>query len=78
MIEWPAQRVKVADLKPFEKNPRTITPAAYGRLRDKIERLGFNSPIVATHDLRIIGGQNFTDKHAIHAETGQAFDARRK
>ena len=56
MIEWPIERVKVSQLKPFDKNPRTITPQAYASLKDKIERLGFNNPIQATHDYRIIGG----------------------
>lgn len=53
---WPTKMVKVDALVPYERNPRKITPKALERLKGKIQRLGFNSPIVATHDLRIIGG----------------------
>ena len=56
LIQWPTKIVDIDELKPYERNPRKISREKYRRLKRKIQRLGFNSPIVATHDLRIIGG----------------------
>ena len=54
--EWPIKRVAISDLRPYERNPRTISPQAFERLKNKIAEVGFNVPLIATHDLRLIGG----------------------
>jgi hypothetical protein len=55
-VKWSKKTVKVKDLKPYERNPRRITEDAYGRLKKSLSENGYNQRIIATKDLRIIGG----------------------
>jgi DNA modification methylase len=55
-IKWKQSEVAVADLVPYERNPRRISDKAFQRLVDKIKRNGYHQRILATKDLRIIGG----------------------
>ena len=55
-ITWNERNVLLSQLKPFERNPRKISRAAYKRLKDAIGRVGYHQRILATQDLRIIGG----------------------
>lgn len=41
-ITWTTEKRKTVDLKHFEKNPRTITPAAMAKLKDRIKKRGFH------------------------------------
>ena len=53
---WPEKTVKVADLRPLEKNPRKISAVEYKKLVERIREEGLHNRIRATADLRIIGG----------------------
>jgi DNA modification methylase len=55
-IKWQAKTVQVADLKPYEKNPRKISLADYQKLLDSLRQDGYHQRILATPDLRVIGG----------------------
>lgn len=56
MIKWTEKTVKVKDLTPFERNPRRISTEAYERLKKSITENGYHQRVLATKDLRIIGG----------------------
>ncbi len=56
IIEWVEQTVKVGDLVPYERNPRKISKEAFARLVDNIKKNGYHQRILATPDLRVIGG----------------------
>ena len=56
LIEWKERKVKVSALKPYERNPRRISEAAFKRLVEGIRRNGYHQRIIATPDLRVIGG----------------------
>jgi Mg2+ and Co2+ transporter CorA len=56
IIQWATVRRKVNSLKPYERNPRKITPEAYERLKQKMIRNGFHGGIKATKEGLIIGG----------------------
>ncbi len=55
-LEWHEKTVAVKDLRPFERNPRTITKQDYNKLLASLKKLGQFTPLTATPDLRIIGG----------------------
>ena len=55
-IEWREHIVAVDQLKPFEQNPRTITDEAFKTLKKSLKETGYHQRILATPDLRIIGG----------------------
>ena len=55
-IQWLPRNVPVSDLKPFEKNPRKITPDDFDKLKRSITEDGYHQRILATPDLRVIGG----------------------
>ncbi len=55
-LVWSTQRIKVSDLKPYERNPRRITKDKYQKLVESIQRLGYMTPIIAQPDGTIIGG----------------------
>jgi hypothetical protein len=40
MIKWTEKTVKVSALKPFERNPRKISEADYGRLKKSLTENG--------------------------------------
>jgi DNA modification methylase len=55
-ITWHEQTVDVADLKPYERNPRRISKESYERLLSSLRDNGYHQRIIAQPDLRIIGG----------------------
>lgn len=55
-IQWLPKKVPVTSLKPFEKNPRKITPKDLENLKRSITEDGYHQRIIATPDLRVIGG----------------------
>lgn len=55
-IEWIEREVAVADLKPYERNPRRISKEAFARLVSDLRLNGYHQRIIATPDLRVIGG----------------------
>lgn len=56
MISWAEKTVKVNELKPYEKNPRRISEQAFTKLKSSLKDLGYHQRIIATPDLRVIGG----------------------
>jgi len=56
VVTWNEKNVLLSELRPFERNPRKISRASYKRLKDAIGRVGYHQRILATQDLRIIGG----------------------
>lgn len=55
-ITWTAKEVDVADLKPYDRNPRTITKEAYARLVTRIKEEGFRTPITTDGKGTILAG----------------------
>lgn len=56
MLQWNERVVAVDDLKPFERNPRKISAKQLAKLKASLAENGYHQRIIATHDLRIIGG----------------------
>lgn len=56
MIEWHEYILRVDVLKPYERNPRRITKKQYDRLKKAIAEVGFHTPLLATHDFKLIAG----------------------
>lgn len=56
MIRWTEKTVSVAELRPYERNPRIISDAAYERLKASLKENGYHQRIIAQPDLRVIGG----------------------
>jgi hypothetical protein len=56
MIKWSEKTVKGSALKPFERNPRKISEAHYERLKRSLKENGYHQRVLATKDLRILGG----------------------
>jgi ParB-like chromosome segregation protein Spo0J len=57
--QWPAAKVerrKPGDLKPFERNARTHTPAQIGEVANSISKWGFTFPILIDENDGIIAG----------------------
>ena len=54
--EWECRKVKLNDILPNDKNPRTITKEKFERLKKKIEEVGFHSPIKVDNNGVILGG----------------------
>ena len=48
--------MRLSELRPFEKNPRTITESEYAKLKRSIAEDGYHSRIKVTADLRVVGG----------------------
>jgi hypothetical protein len=48
--------VNVSALNPFVRNPRRIRENAYKRLQKSLSESGYHQRIIATKDLRVIGG----------------------
>lgn len=67
--EWEVVPVKVKDLIPNPKNPRTITKENFERLKRKIKRQGFRSAIQVDNDGIILGGNQ---RYAALMEMGYA------
>lgn len=53
---WVSKSVRIDELKPFEKNPRQISPEHFTKLVNSLIQDGYHQRIIATKDLRIIGG----------------------
>jgi len=56
MIKWTERTVKVKDLKPYERNPRRISQDAFNRLKKSLTKNGYHQRIIASKDLRVVGG----------------------
>lgn len=56
MINWTEKLVNIDELKPYERNPRTISKSAFQKLKASITDSGYHQRIIATPDLRVIGG----------------------
>lgn len=56
MITWTERKVALADLIPYERNPRKITKAAFERLKASIAAMGYHQRIIVQPNLRVIGG----------------------
>lgn len=55
-IKWVEIEVHLSQLRPFEKNPRTITEEQFARLKQSLLEDGYHSRIKVTSDMRLIGG----------------------
>ena len=56
MLHWKNETRLIGDLKPYQFNPRKITENELDKLRDSIERNGYNSPILIDTDNTIVAG----------------------
>jgi ParB-like chromosome segregation protein Spo0J len=56
VIKWTEKTVKVKDLKPYERNPRRISEKDYERLKKSLTENGYHQRVLATRDLRVLGG----------------------
>lgn len=50
------EKIKLADLKPADYNPRTITPEELKRLRSSIKKFGQVENLVVNKDMTLISG----------------------
>lgn len=56
-ITWTTVRAKLADLIPWEQNPRAMTESDAEAVRQSLDEFGVVDPLVANHDRRsLIGG----------------------
>lgn len=55
-INWTVEKRKVADLKLWAKNPRTITEANYERLKQRIVDRGFHDVLKIDTDGTVLSG----------------------
>jgi ParB-like chromosome segregation protein Spo0J len=55
-IEWHVEKRKVADLIPFEKNPRSITEEGLKTLGESFDEIGMAQPINIDIDNTILSG----------------------
>jgi ParB-like chromosome segregation protein Spo0J len=55
-IKWNLQRLRLANLKPYPKNPRTLSKSQEKLLRESLSKFGLATPIVVNLDGTIIGG----------------------
>lgn len=56
ILDWIDREVKISELKPFENNPRRISKEDYEKLKKSLAQDGYHQRILATEDLRIVGG----------------------
>ena len=61
MLTWHPIKIKLADLKPFDRNPRTITDSKFESLKKSLDDLGEFNPLVVDYDQRTIlsGNQRY-------------------
>jgi site-specific DNA-methyltransferase (adenine-specific) len=61
MLTWHPIKIKLADLKPFDRNPRTITASKFESLKKSLDDLGEFKPLVVDFDKQTIlaGNQRF-------------------
>jgi len=50
------KQIPISDLKPYEKNPRTHSPAQIEQIRKSIREFGFTNPILVDEDGLIVAG----------------------
>jgi DNA modification methylase len=62
-LKWHIEKRKVKDLKIWEENPRSITPEAFEKLKDRIRKRGFHDVIKIDIDNTILSGNQ--RKHAL-------------
>jgi DNA modification methylase len=55
-LVWHIEKRKVADLKNWDENPRTITPEAFEKLKDRIRKRGFHDVVKIDIDDTILSG----------------------
>lgn len=55
-LQWVEKTVHLAEISPFEKNPRKITEEQFIKLKASLIRLGQFRPLLVTHDLKLAGG----------------------
>lgn len=55
-MNWKIKKVKVSQLKEWDKNPRNLTTKGLADLKLSIERFGIAEPLVCNTDLTLIGG----------------------
>jgi site-specific DNA-methyltransferase (adenine-specific) len=55
-IQWHEAMLPLKELRPFERNPRTITEAQFRKLKESLLEDGYHSRIKVTRDFRVIGG----------------------
>lgn len=55
-LEWTEQEVNIEALKPYYRNPRTITKDAFERLKRRITKAGYKARIEVDADMTIISG----------------------
>lgn len=55
-MKWKTQKIKVSNLKEFEKNPRKMTKKGLSDLKKSIQKFGLAEPIVVNTDMTICGG----------------------
>lgn len=55
-MNWKLKRIKVSELKEFNKNPRQFTTKGMEDLKKSISKFGIAEPIVCNNDFEIIGG----------------------
>jgi DNA modification methylase len=61
MIQWTEKTVPVSALKPYERNPRTISKGARDKLKSSIVDLGYHQRCIVQPDMRLIGGHQRLD-----------------
>lgn len=55
-IDWNPQKVKVADLKEWKKNPRKITKEDFEALKESIQKRGYHGVLKVDVDMTIVSG----------------------
>lgn len=55
-IIWHEEVRKLADLKPFESNPRTVPKEQFNALIENIKEVGFTNRLIITKDNLVLGG----------------------
>lgn len=55
-MKWNLENRKLADLKPFKRNPRTFTKKGMSDLKQSIDKFGLCEPIIIQPSGLVIGG----------------------
>lgn len=55
-LEWNEVEVQLNALKPYERNPRTISASQYEKLKASIVETGYRARISVTRDYMVVGG----------------------
>jgi len=55
-IVWATKVVKISEIKPLERNPRTITSKDYAKLKKDMSSVGNFKPLICDKDLTVLGG----------------------